>query len=184
MRQLSVSEAAAVFGGDNPGMGPYAPPITQQDVTNFRDHLAALLAAGGGIAAFGGPVIGGLYGVGSVGLVYGLTSSFQQAAAEHNLRNGYDSTGTTYLWPSGVTPPTNTGFDTTQAQVVEIVAQSFGSDSGAAAAWLGDAFGVDSYGNLGPGGTFGFGNSLGGGSGEGSAGGGGGGGGGFLASQP
>lgn len=103
MRQLAVSEASAVFGGDNPGMGPYTPPITAADIGTFNNAFTALAGLGmlsvGALSALGpmGMIAGGALAAGAGLAAFASYSYLNSVAASYNTLNGYDAAGTTYL---------------------------------------------------------------------------------------
>jgi hypothetical protein len=107
MHQLSISEVTAVFGGDNPGMGPYAPPITQEDIGAFNNSFNSLIALGAvSVGALGtlGPIglIAGSALAGGGALAAFLSYSYlNSTAAAYNTTNGYNAAGTIYFGSGG-----------------------------------------------------------------------------------
>lgn len=93
MRELSHQEIAAVFGGDNPAMGPYTPPLTAEWQNNYMMAQKELIA-------YFGPFSGKIESW--------MTRDLAERSAQWNLANGYNREGTQYLFPSGVWQPTPT----------------------------------------------------------------------------
>lgn len=96
MKILTSDEMITVFGGDNPAMGPYAPPFTQDLQNQYMNAFKPLLGTMG--------PLGGL-------VESRMVSDLQRRAEQYNLLNGYNRDGTQYQFPSGVYPATISTFD-------------------------------------------------------------------------
>lgn len=90
MRDLNLEEVAAVFGGDNPAMGPYVPPFTAQMQADYMNAMRALISWAGSLAGY---------------IESQMVIDLQQRAINYNTRNGYTPDGSQYLWPAGVSGP-------------------------------------------------------------------------------
>ncbi len=122
MQVLSRLATKAVYGGDNPGMGPYAPPITQEMSNRIADlsFNALSFIGGAGVGSgirYAGELMGitipGLMGSTAAGagaltptVLNDLKVQFEQYTWQklqiQNERNGFNKEGTEYTWPSGV----------------------------------------------------------------------------------
>ena len=115
MQALTADEIAMVFGGDNPGMGPYKPPITPEMMSTISTYLVTgaalsfgLLTAGIGqvvgvaVAPGAGTLAGGAAG-GTAGYVSGppMNASIIAALQQENVQNGYTPDGSQYIYSSG-----------------------------------------------------------------------------------
>ena len=89
MQPLTAQEMELVFGGDNPAMGPYAPPFTPQAQADYMNAMK--------------PIVG-LMGLGSGFFEAAMQRDLQARAAAYNTLNGYNSAGENYSFPSGACP--------------------------------------------------------------------------------
>jgi hypothetical protein len=90
MQTLSRLQVSKVFGGDNPGMGPYAPPVTAEIRDAYMNAMKPLLGALGPASGF---------------LESKMFNDFTSRMQSWNQANGFDAMGTAYQWPSGTTQP-------------------------------------------------------------------------------
>lgn len=94
MQVLDTQQAALVYGGDNPSMGPYAPPFDAGTQAAFMSAMA--------------PLLGTLPGYISEWVQTQMQQDMAARASVHNTNNGYNAAGTRYQWPSGVWAPVHT----------------------------------------------------------------------------
>ena len=106
MRVISQHESTFVSGGDNPGMGPYTPPLDSSTATGERyaELQWALISS----IPFSG-VVGKLFSMGESTVKDFYKSEYISGTQAYNLQNGYNASGSTYLGNLSTATPIDTG---------------------------------------------------------------------------